>query len=219
MTKLALFSDTHTMHKQVKLPECDIAIFAGDMSYRGKQDEVEDFFDWFSSQDQCLNKIVIAGNHDLSFDPDRNIPRGFPAWIDELETDFPEITYLENSSTTLLGLKIWGSPITPDFFPETWAFNLPRGLKIAEVWDRIEADTDIIITHGPAWSHHDMVNGQFVGCQDLREKILEIRPKLHVCGHIHPGHGIKESNGIIYANASVTNDRYNVVNSAIEVYL
>jgi len=219
MTKLALFSDTHTMHKQVKLPECDIAIFAGDMSYRGKQDEVEDFFDWFSSQDQCLNKIVIAGNHDLSFDPDRNIPRGFPAWIDELETDFPEITYLENSYINLLGFKIWGSPITPDFFPETWAFNLPRGSKISEVWNRIEVDTDIIITHGPAWSHHDMVNGQFVGCQDLREKILEIRPKLHVCGHIHPGHGIKESNGIIYANASVTNDRYNVVNSVIEVYL
>lgn len=219
MIKLALFSDTHTMHIEVKLPECDIAIFAGDMSYRGKQDEVEDFFDWFSSQEQCLNKIVIAGNHDLSFDADRNKPRGFPAWIDELESSFPEITYLENSWTTILGLKIWGSPITPDFFPETWAFNLPRGHKIAEVWNRIEKDTDIIITHGPAWSHLDMVNGQFVGCQDLREKILEIRPKLHVCGHIHPGYGIKESNGIIYANASVTNDRYNVVNSPIEVYL
>jgi predicted phosphohydrolase len=219
MTKLALFSDTHTMHNKVKLPKCDIAIFAGDMSYRGTQEEVEGFFDWFSSQDQCLNKIVIAGNHDLSFDPHKNIPRGFPVWIDELGTEFPEITYLENSSINLLGLKIWGSPITPDFYPETWAFNLPRGLKISEAWNHIEKDADIIITHGPAWSHHDMVNGQFVGCEDLKEKILEIRPKLHVCGHIHPGYGIKEVDGIIYANASVTNDRYNIVNSVIEVYL
>jgi 3',5'-cyclic AMP phosphodiesterase CpdA len=219
MTKLALFSDTHTMHKKVKLPKCDIAIFAGDMSYRGTQEEVEGFFDWFSSQDQCLNKIVIAGNHDLSFDPNKNIPKGFPVWIDELGIEFPEITYLENSYTTLFGLKIFGSPITPDFSPEKWAFNLPRGPKIANVWNAIESDTNIIITHGPAWSHHDMVNGHFVGCEDLRDRILDINPKLHVCGHIHPGYGIKEINKIIYANASVTNDRYNVVNSAIEVYL
>lgn len=219
MTKLALFSDTHTMHMQVDLPQCDIAIFAGDMSYKGRQDEVEGFFDWFSSQDQCLNKIAIAGNHDLSFDPSKNRPRGFPEWVDELERNFPDIIYLENSYTNLFGLKIFGSPITPDFFPETWAFNLPRGERIAKVWNSIENDTDIIVTHGPAWSHHDMVNGQFVGCEDLRDRILEIRPKLHVCGHIHPGHGIKEIDGIIYANASVTNDRYDVVNSVIEVYL
>jgi Icc-related predicted phosphoesterase len=218
--EIALFSDTHGFHSMVSLPTCDIAIFAGDMSGRGSQREVESFFNWFSEQEQCEHKIVIAGNHDLSFDPNKNSPKGYPAWVDELETDFPEITYLENSDITINGLKIWGSPITPDFFPDTWAFNVPRGDKIESIWDKIPDGTDIVVTHGPAFGHHDRVpSGQYVGCEDLRRRLIHIKPKLHVCGHIHDCHGIKESQETIYVNASICTERYIPSNKPIVISL
>jgi 3',5'-cyclic AMP phosphodiesterase CpdA len=66
--RITFISDTHNKHKQVKLPECDIAIFAGDATSVGHKHEVESFLKWYSKQDQCKHKIFIAGNHDRSFD-------------------------------------------------------------------------------------------------------------------------------------------------------
>jgi len=55
--------------------------------------------------------------------------------------------YLEDSSTTVHGYKIYGSPWTPYFFG--WAFNAQRGKECAEIWSKIPTDTEILITHGP----------------------------------------------------------------------
>lgn len=208
MTKICLFSDTHTKHMHVEIPECDIAIFAGDMSYRGREYEVVEFFSWYASQNQAKHKIAIAGNHDLCFDPTKRNPSGIPGWVEDLYHEFPEVSYIENESIEVEGFKIWGSPITPDFYPQYWAFNRPRGEAISKVWKSIPTDTDILITHGPAFGHLDYVDGMSVGCEDLRYRIEEIKPKLFVCGHIHGGAGIKEVNGTIYANAAVLDDNY-----------
>ena len=54
-------------------------------------------------------------------------------------------------------------------------------------WDAIPDNTDILITHGPAFGYLDDVEGrrgQHLGCELLRDKVLEIKPKIHVCGHI-----------------------------------
>ena len=219
MTKICLFSDTHTYHQDVEIPECDIAIFAGDMSFTGKEKEVFSFFSWYSDQHQAKHKIAIAGNHDLCFDPRKNGYDGLPGWVNDLYNDCPNVLYLENESVKLEGLNIWGSPITPDFYPEHWAFNKSRGEKINKVWSKIPLNTDILVTHGPVYGHLDYVAGLNVGCEDLRNRILEVRPKLSVCGHIHEGYGIKEVDGIIYANASVLDGQYKHVNEVIVIDL
>jgi Icc-related predicted phosphoesterase len=37
---------------------------------------------------------------------------------------------------------------------------------------------------------------------------VEVKPKIHVCGHIHGGYGQKSMGGIEFLNASVLDDRY-----------
>jgi Icc-related predicted phosphoesterase len=81
-------------------------------------------------------------------------------------------------------------------------------------WDAIPDNTDILVTHGPAYGHMDFVryNGINVGCEMLRHRINEIRPKIHVCGHIHQGYGYYFDGHTHFFNASVLNERYEYAN-------
>jgi Icc-related predicted phosphoesterase len=106
-------------------------------------------------------------------------------------------------------VKIYGSPWQPEFF--NWAFNLPRkGEELKRRWNNIPTDTDILITHGPAYGYVDQVIGrtEHLGCELLADRIKEIKPKIHVCGHIHSGRNVVFDDGTLYINASVLNERY-----------
>jgi Icc-related predicted phosphoesterase len=56
----------------------------------------------------------------------------------------------------------------------------------------------------------DTVVGQGVplGCELLAERIKVVKPKIHVCGHIHTGYGYKFVDGTHYFNAAVLDERY-----------
>ena len=107
-------------------------------------------------------------------------------------------------------VKIWGSPWQPEFY--NWAFNLPRnGDELKAKWDMIPDDIDILITHGPAWGILDDVEGRrgyHLGCELLAERIKQIKPKIHICGHIHSGYGHYYDGHTHYFNAAVLNERY-----------
>ena len=60
-------------------------------------------------------------------------------------------TYLEDSSVTRMGYKIYGSPWVPDFFG---AFNVPKGVEAIRKWKAIPTDTDILLTHTPPYREH-----------------------------------------------------------------
>ena len=46
------------------------------------------------------------------------------------------------------------------------------------------------MTHGPAYQIFDRTNDQDdVGCEALRARLSDLRPRLHLAGHIHEGHG------------------------------
>jgi Icc-related predicted phosphoesterase len=102
----------------------------------------------------------------------------------------PDFHYLQDSEVEVEGLKVYGSPWTPWF--HDWAFNAQRGEDIKGLWDNIPGDTDILVTHGPPLGHGDRVlypPGQRVGCEDLLNRVKEIKPRLHVFGHIHEDSG------------------------------
>ncbi len=202
--KLVLISDTHNKHHQLDLPPGDILIHAGDVSSRGSEREVLDFINWFSKLDYKY-KIFIAGNHDWLFEK-------APSLAKEL---IPNNTiYLNDAGVEVEGIKIWGSPVSPWFFD--WAFNRQRGAEIQKHWDRIPKDTDILITHGPAYGMLDKTStGALVGCQDLLETIQKLKIKLHICGHIHEAYGIEKDEETTYINASVVNLGYDVVNRPV----
>lgn len=66
-----------------------------------------------------------------------------------------------------------------------------------------------MLTHGPAFGILDLTAAeQHAGDRDLLNKLLEIKPKVHVCGHIHESHGWTKRHNITFINACVLNDSY-----------
>lgn len=51
--------------------------------------------------------------------------------------------------------------------------------------NRIPLETDVLITHTPPRYHLDLN----LGCAGLLEEIWLVKPRLHVFGHVHSGHG------------------------------
>jgi len=203
--KIIAISDTHSRHREVKLPKGDILVHAGDISYKGRKDELIDFLVWFSTQ-KFPHKIFIAGNHDFFLEH---------AGQNEIKKLIPEgVTYLNDSGITINGTKFWGSPVTPWF--HNWAFNRHRGKEINKHWELIAPDTDVLITHGPVYGFLDQViNEQHVGCQDLLRHVLTIKPKIHLCGHIHESYGNIRRSEIQFINASQVNERYELTNRPV----
>jgi Icc-related predicted phosphoesterase len=219
MPTLVLISDTHTKHfeidsqlKQIYSDHPDsIIVHSGDISYRGRKWEVEEFLQWYSSL-PFKNKIMIAGNHDFLFEES-------PAVADEmLEKEGQGIIYLNDSGVELDGLKFWGSPVTPWF--HNWAFNR-IGDKINEHWDLIPNDINVLITHGPPYLTLDATkSGLRVGCPRLSNKIKDLTDlKVHVFGHIHEASGIVEKDGVTYVNASTLDLYYEVKNSPVILHV
>jgi Icc-related predicted phosphoesterase len=248
--KLVLISDTHGLHSKMKhpIPEGDLLIHAGDLTNVGKKHEVYETLDWLKSlaKNYTFGVVFIAGNHDRSFDPkyyreheDYDLwlshadkPNRKPEWLTEALCDLgSNVVYLENSSVTFnkdgKDYKIWGSPVTPWFGGEYWAFNMYRGAtEIGQVWKNIPLDVDVVVTHGPAFGYGDYIDSfnPNVGCEDLKMKLEEIKPRLVVCGHIHEGYGVSNyhehsENSTMYVNASICDYKYDPINEPIVVEL
>jgi Icc-related predicted phosphoesterase len=172
---------------------------------RGIEREIKDFLMWMDQQDYQY-KILIAGNHDFYFEKEhgRDISKIIPE----------SIIYLNDSGVIVKGFKIWGSPVTPWFF--NWAFNRHRGAAIKKYWDMIPGDTDILITHGPVFGILDATTkGEHTGCEDLLERVQAIQPKIHICGHIHEAYGEVSSGVTKFINASLLNEKYQLVNDPV----
>jgi predicted phosphohydrolase len=187
------------------LPKGDVLLHAGDVSYRSTLPEIKDFLHWFAAQPFAA-KVFIAGNHDFFFEREKE------ATIRNLLPD--GVYYLKDEPCCINGVNIWGSPYTPWFY--RWAFNKRRGEPLAQHWAKIPANTDVLLTHGPAYGILDMLlNEQHAGDRDLLRKILEIKPKVHVCGHIHESYGMIKRHGIRFINACMLNEAYEFANKPI----
>lgn len=201
--KIVMISDTHG--KSPAVPDGDILIHAGDLTMQGRPEEVYDASRWLKTLPHKY-KIVIAGNHDFLFEQ-------YPAEAENMLGE--DVHYLNNSSTLIQGLRIWGSPVTPWFCD--WAFNVERGEDIRAYWAQIPENTHIVITHGPPRGILDQAaphkNTEHLGCDDLLMRIKEIKPLIHVFGHIHGGYGCyRDSNGTEFYNASILNEAYQISN-------
>ncbi len=204
--KITLISDTHGKHHSPKLqvPDSEIIVHAGDFTSMGTLEQVIDFLKWYSELPHPY-KVLIGGNHDFLLEKNALL---FKSLLPD------NIIYLENESVEIEGIKIWGSPITPWFYD--WAFNRERGEDIRRYWEQIPDDVDILVTHGPPYGHGDKtLRGELVGCEDLLEFVLKIKPKYHVFGHIHEAYGITQNESTTFINASCLNLNYQMVNDPV----
>lgn len=209
--KIWHISDTHTLHGLLEIPKgIDMVIHSGDCSNPrdpyNNEPEVRRFIDWFSEL-PIQHKIYVAGNHDTS------IEKRFVTKADFTDNG---IHYLENETIVIDGIKIFGSPHTPQF--GQWAFMKARN-KLERVWKKaIDDDSDIVICHGAPKGVLDLsydVNRLLERCGDksLMNRVKEVKPKLMLFGHIHNtkdivNAGTRTVYGLdtIFSNGSVVTD-------------
>lgn len=215
--RIIAISDTHGKHHEVELPpyrDGDILVHAGDITRKGEIATVANFGKWLEHL-PYEHKIVIAGNHDFSFQDERRVHV-------EAILRSSSATYLYDDSVTIQGVKFYGSPWQPWF--HSWAFNLQRGPEIARKWEMIPYDTDVLITHGPPGNNNGgliqevisgVVHENETGCADLLKRVQTLRQlQWHIFGHIHECYGTYQDPGATcrFVNASVLNIKYKCVN-------
>lgn len=190
--KIIALSDTHNRHKEIVIPECDLLIHAGDATNRGEHNELAPFLNWMSQQ-KSKYKIYVPGNHDF-------YAERMPEKTRQMCED-RGITLLNDSGVELEGINFWGSPYTPKY--GDWAFQGYHGEGMLKHWMQIPGNTNILITHGPPYQILDIgMLGENAGCYYLFYKILEVKPKVHIFGHIHDSHGEKVFEGTHYYNVA-----------------
>lgn len=195
---IACFSDNHGEIVE-NIPNADIVIACGDVTYDGTGWSLDRFLGWFSELPH-EEKIFIAGNHDFCLQNDvckAMIPKN--------------VVYLQDTLyKSKTGLKIYGSPYVPKFFH--WCFMKERGDEITEVWEKIPKGLDVLVTHGPASGILDEnKRGQQCGCYDLGRYINIRKPKVHLFGHIHHSRGMKKLGDTLSVNCSILDDDYDYV--------
>ena len=77
-----------------------------------------------------------------------------------------------------------------------------------EKWDLIPEHTDVLVTHGPPARHGGLIEQNDVGCEDLLETVLQLKPLVHVFGHVHEAYGVTYEGGITFVNASTCTTDY-----------
>lgn len=220
MVKVVCISDTHTKHWNVKVPDGDILIHAGDITNSGELWLLEGFLGWLASLPH-KHKIVIGGNHDWCFEKFHPYGKGGLKMIEEYSE---KMMYLHHEVGVIeeYGLKIFGSPYTP-FFCD-WAFNIHRG-RLKPYWDVIPDDTDILVTHGPCYGILDHNRaGEKCGDYELLTRVKEIKKvkgnklKYHIFGHIHTNNKEPQTMrkfGMKFVNASILDEGYSIQNEPV----
>ncbi len=130
------------------------------------EQEAIDFLNWFCDL-PYKHKIFICGNHDDCL---------YGANIDGLDDN---VHYLCNAGIEIGGLKFYGVPM---FMGDCVTDRQNRNYAC------IPTDTDILITHSPAYGILDFDDNVNYGSEELL-RISGLQLKAHLFGHIHGQHG------------------------------
>jgi Icc-related predicted phosphoesterase len=195
--KICAVSDLHL--REPELPEADLLILAGDLTFKGLFKEINQSKKYLRRQRDKFEKVLVTlGNHDGGDLID------FPYLIQEFE-EYVDCKVLIDETVEWGGLRIFGSPYTPEFC--NWYWMYPRATNR---WKELIPDNvDIIFTHGPCYGILDETpRGEKVGCYDLGRRVGEVAPKAFISGHIHSGYGQETIDGTTYYNVSICDEMY-----------
>lgn len=197
--KILHLSDTHNCHHRLRdLPEADVVVHSGDFCMVGSEQEAIDFLNWFCDL-PYNHKIFICGNHDDCL---------YGANIDGLDNN---VHYLCNSGIEIDGVKFYGIPM---FMGDCITDRQSRN------YANIPTDTDILITHSPAFGILDFDDGINYGSKELLQAATSVNPRIHLFGHIHKQHGITTIGTTTFSNGAIMNEDYSKLNhpNILELY-
>jgi len=197
--RIVCISDTHTMHKTLRIPDADILVVCGDILLKnscflkfdpiapnvfGKSSPLHiltTFNAWLKTL-PVRTVVVIGGNHDQ--------------YLSEIGRDkaaelLSNATYLENSCANIHGIQFLGIPASPKGTSRNQAWQYTE-LELVELVDSLNKETskiDIIISHSKPFGL-------------LTKFVTSKHPKWILCGHFHQQYGVKFQEKTIYVNCA-----------------
>lgn len=189
--KILHISDTHGFHRRLRLPDADVVVHSGDFTMNGSLHEAIDFMNWFCDLPYA-HKIFICGNHDDCL---------YGANIDGLDSN---VHYLCSSGVEIDGVKFCGVPM---FMEDCITDRQSRN------YERIPSDTDVLITHSPAYGILDFDDSINYGSEELLARLSTLQLKAHLFGHIHTQHGVEVIGRTIFSNGAIMNSNYDDLNA------
>ena len=176
------------------LPDGDVLIHAGDLSLAGEVHEIAHTLAWLRKFPHKY-KIFIGGNHDNAL---AEFGAGLFAEQMKPYKDRTPLIYLCGSKTKVEDSTVFGSAA----IPHNEAFRAgARAFMLDGTTNRhwgIAPNCDILITHG---APKGILDGGY-GDPILMNYVGQIKPKLHVFGHVHEHHGTYKFKDTTYVNAA-----------------
>lgn len=189
--KILHISDTHGKHRELTdMPSADILVHSGDFTLSGGDMEALDFIEWLCDL-PYKHKLFIAGNHDDCM---------LDASLEGLPDD---VHYLSDRGITIDGISFYGAPMFAVFDGEE--------LKGVEHYEQIPDNTDILITHRPPLGILDSIDDHIhYGSSILLDKVSNIKPRMHLFGHVHSAYGTIGWKETTFCNAGLTDWKYDI---------
>lgn len=173
-------------NKSAFLPTGDILVHTGDFTVNGTDEEFDVFNQWLGAVSGRYHyRIICLGNHDV---------RVYGNDWKALKSKLSNATHvLCHEEATVLGIRFYGSP---------WHWGHKNNYTIRSGapsstsgrFDEIPAETQVLLTHGPAYDRLDVVTAaetkEHWGSRELAENLRRVRPGLHLHGHTKDSRGL-----------------------------
>lgn len=199
----------HSGIESIDDKECGTIVLAGDfMEKAKKQEDMPDAEKWWQErflpwceEHKDQNIIIIGGNCDkwLYFNRDK--------------VEWPQnVHYLDDTETEINGMKVYGTSWCPHNMNGAWEVDDDI---LEEEFSKIPEGLDILVTHVPPkgeglnLDHDDAFDSHF-GSEALTKAIIEKKPKIVLCGHVHSGSHkpVKIGDSIVMNVSRIDDDRY-----------
>lgn len=214
--KVCVTSDLHGYLPEIE--PCELLLICGDIvslkhqrySKSCKQWYIKVFQPWIDSL-PCDKVLFIPGNHEVGMEGHEDEYRKLFSSTNKatiLLHDYYE--YLSNNGVVY---KIFGTPYCKIF--GNWAY-MKFNSDLKEKFSEIPEGLDILFTHDVVYGYADQSlqdigwgTEEHFGTVELRDAILEKKPKYHFSGHIHTAnHNIIMIGDTKHYNVSYVDETY-----------
>lgn len=217
MIKICAISDLHGYLPEID--KCDLVLICGDIVSLRSQRYPKSCKKWYTGVFQswvdslpCDKVLFIPGNHEVGVE-------GHEDEYKKLFGSYKKATILIHEPYEYLGndgtfYKIFGTPYCKVF--GNWAYMRPNS-DLKEKFSEIPEGLDILLTHDVAYGYADQSlqdmgwgTEEHFGTVELRDAILEKKPKYHFSGHIHTAdHNLIMIGDTKHYNVSYIDEKYN----------
>ena len=202
-----------------EIDKCDLVLICGDIVSLRSQRYPKSCKKWYTRVFQpwidslpCDKVLFIPGNHEVGVE-------GHDDEYKKLFGPYKKATILIHEPYEYLSddgilYKIFGTPYCKVF--GNWAYMRPNS-DLKEKFSEIPEGLDILLTHDVAYGYADQSlqdigygTEEHFGTVELRDAILEKKPKYHFSGHIHTAdHNLIMIGDTKHYNVSYIDEKYN----------